>query len=174
MDFSWEAFIDQDFTSDIRKLEQGWGTSRRAAGRRCTTRWWRVRTTCRKNAKQPKQVLLVVTDGEDNASSATLEQAIRKIQELDGPVIYSIGLLFGADTDKREARHAQRVLQTLSEQTGGIAYFPKSLKDVDAITARWRRTSGSSTPSATSPRSRRGWAGTGRCTWMPRKRATAG
>ena len=39
------------------------------------------------------------------------------------------------DTDKREARHAQRVLQTLSEQTGGIAYFPKSLKDVDEITA---------------------------------------
>jgi len=88
-----------------------------------------------KNAKKPKQVLLVVTDGEDNASSATLEQAIRKIQDLDGPVIYAIGLLFGSDTDKREARHAQRVLQTLSDQTGGLAYFPKSLKEVDAITA---------------------------------------
>ena len=25
-----------------------------------------------------------------------LEQAIRKIQDFDGPVIYSIGLLFGA------------------------------------------------------------------------------
>ena len=62
-----------------------------------------------KNAKRPKQVLLIVTDGEDNASSATLEQAIRRIQDLDGPVIYSIGLLFG-DTSKSEARHARRVL----------------------------------------------------------------
>ena len=72
-----------------------------------------------KNAKNPKQVLLVVTDGEDNASTASLEQAIRRIQDFDGPVIYCIGLLFGEDTDKRESRHAKRVLETLAEQTGG-------------------------------------------------------
>ena len=88
-----------------------------------------------KNAKHPKQVLLVVTDGEDNASSATLEQTIRRIQDLDGPVIYCVGLLFGEDTDKRESRHARRVLETLAEQTGGAAYFPKSVNDVDAIAA---------------------------------------
>ena len=41
-----------------------------------------------KNAKRPKQVLLIITDGEDNASSATLEQAIRRVQDLDGPAIY--------------------------------------------------------------------------------------
>jgi VWFA-related protein len=87
-----------------------------------------------KNAKHPKQVLLIVTDGEDNASSATLEQAIRRIQDFDGPVVYCIGLLFGDDTTKTESRHARRVLETLSEQTGGAAYFPKSVKDVDAIT----------------------------------------
>ena len=80
-------------------------------------------------------MLLLITDGEDNASSATLEQAIRRIQDLDGPVIYCVGLLFGNDTDKSEARHARRVLEALSEQTGGAAYFPKSVKDVDAIAA---------------------------------------
>ena len=97
--------------------------------------WWRRRIYLAKNAKHPKQVLLVMTDGEDNASSATLEQTIRRIQDLDGPVIYCVGLLFGEDTDKRESRHAKRVLETLSEQTGGAAYFPKSLRDVDAIAA---------------------------------------
>jgi len=64
-----------------------------------------------------------------------LEQAIRRIQDLDGPVIYCVGLLFGDDTDKRESRHARRVLETLAEQTGGAAYFPKSVKDVDEIAA---------------------------------------
>jgi len=75
----------------------------------------------------------VVTDGEDNASSATLDQAIRRIQDLDGPVVYCIGLLFGDDSSKADSRHAKRVLETLSEETGGQAYFPKSVKEVDAI-----------------------------------------
>ena len=33
----------------------------------------------------------------------------------------------------QEAHHAKEVLQELSQQTGGIAYFPKALKDVDGI-----------------------------------------
>jgi Ca-activated chloride channel homolog len=50
-------------------------------------------------------------------------------------VIYCVGLLFGEDTDKRESRHARRVLEALAEQTGGAAYFPRSLHDVDEIAA---------------------------------------
>jgi Ca-activated chloride channel family protein len=50
-------------------------------------------------------------------------------------VIYCVGLLFGEDTDKRESRHARRVLETLAEQTGGAAYFPKSVNQVDEIAA---------------------------------------
>ncbi len=121
-----------------------------------------------KNAKNPKQVLILITDGEDNASSATLEQAVRRIQDLDGPVIYSIGLLFGEDTDKREARHARKVLETISEQTGGVAYFPKSLKEVDAIAGRWRRTFGRSTRLRIARRILRRRVGTGRCMWRRR------
>ena len=86
-----------------------------------------------KNGKRSKEVLLIVTDGDDNASSATLEQAIRRVQELDGPAIYCIGLLFGEDTSRSEARHSREVLSELSEQTGGQAYFPHSLRDVDGL-----------------------------------------
>ena len=133
VDFSWEAFIDQDFTSDINKLQQGLSYVKDSGGTAIYDALVASADYLSKNAKHPKQVLLLVTDGEDNASSATLEQAIRRIQDFDGPVIYSIGLLFGDDTDKAEARHARRVLETLSEQTGGQAYFPKSLKEVDGI-----------------------------------------
>jgi VWFA-related protein len=86
------------------------------------------------NAKRTKQVLLIVTDGEDNASSATLEDAIRRVQNLDGPAIYCIGLLFGEDVGHAEAKHERDVLTELSVQTGGAAFFPKSLKEVDGIT----------------------------------------
>jgi Ca-activated chloride channel family protein len=135
VDFSWEAFIDQDFTNNIDKLQQGLGYIKSSGGTAIYDALVASADYLAKNAKHPKQVLLVVTDGEDNASSATLEQTIRRIQDLDGPVIYCVGLLFGDDTDKRESRHARRVLETLAEQTGGAAYFPKSLKDVDAIAA---------------------------------------
>ncbi len=135
VDFSWEPFIDQDFTSDISKLQQGLGYIKSSGGTAMYDALVASADYLSKNAKHPKQVLLIVTDGEDNASTASLEQAIRKIQDYDGPVIYCIGLLFGEDTDKRESRHAKRVLETLAEQTGGVAYFPRNLKEVDPISA---------------------------------------
>jgi VWFA-related protein len=135
VDFSWEAFIDQDFTNSVDKLQQGLGYVKSSGGTALYDALVASADYLTKNAKHPKQVLLVITDGEDNASSATLEQTIRRIQDLDGPVIYCVGLLFGEDTDKRESRHARRVLETLAEETGGAAYFPKSLNQVDEIAA---------------------------------------
>ena len=135
VDFNSEAFIDQDFTSSLDKLQQGLSYIKPAGGTAAYDALVASADYLTKNARNPKQVLIIITDGEDNASSATLEQAIRRIQDLDGPVIYCVGLLFGEDTDKREARHARKVLETVAQQTGGASYFPKSLKEVDAIAA---------------------------------------
>ena len=106
VDFSWEAFIDQDFTNDISKLQQGLSYIKSSGGTAIYDALVASADYFSKNAKHPKQVLLVITDGEDNASSATLDQAIRRIQDFDGPVIYCIGLLFGDDT--RQGRVAAR------------------------------------------------------------------
>lgn len=134
VDFSSEAYIDQDFTSDIGKLQQGLSYIKSSGGTALYDAVIASADYLAKNAKRPKQVLLVVTDGDDNASSATLEQTIRRVQELDGPVIYCIGLLFGEDVSRSESRHSRQVLTELAEQTGGEAYFPHALKDVDGIT----------------------------------------
>jgi VWFA-related protein len=133
VDFSWEAFIDQDFTHDIHKLEEGLNYVKASGGTAIYDAVIASADYLAHNAKQPKQVLLLVTDGDDNASSSTLEETIRRVQELDGPTIYCVGLLFGPDEDKRESRHARRVMETLAEQTGGVAYFPRKLEDVDNI-----------------------------------------
>jgi Mg-chelatase subunit ChlD len=101
VDFSWEAFIDQDFTSDTAKLQQGLGYIKSSGGTAIYDALVASADYLAKNAKHPKQVHLVV--------------------------------LFGSDTDKSEARHARRVLEALAEQTGGVAYFPKNLKEVDPI-----------------------------------------
>ena len=78
-------------------------------------------------AKWDKRVLLVVTDGEDNASRATLEKLVRQLQETD-TVIYAVGLL--SEEDRRAARRARRALRNIARSTGGVAYFPASVDEV--------------------------------------------
>ena len=133
VDFSFEPYIDQDFTNDIHKLEAGLNYVKASGGTAIYDTIIASADYLARNAKRPKQVLLLVTDGDDNASSTSLEEAIKRVQELDGPTIYCVGLLFGPDEDKRESRHARRVLTSLAEQTGGLAYFPRRLEEVDDI-----------------------------------------
>ena len=48
-------------------------------------------------------------------------------------MVYTIGLLY--DTNKDEYRDAHHALEALSQETGGVAYFPNSLAEVDGIAA---------------------------------------
>jgi VWFA-related protein len=53
--------------------------------------------------------------------------------------VYSIGLLFKDEGGGREARRAKRALLMLSAETGGVAFFPKSIDEVDEIAAEVAR-----------------------------------
>jgi len=135
VNFSDVAYIDQDFTSNISKLRDGLSHIDSRGGTALYDAVVASADHLEEYAKRPKQVLLVITDGVDNASSLDLEQTIRKVQDLQGPVVYTIGLLFGPETDPREERRAKRALQLLSDYTGGLAFFPKNLSQVDPIAA---------------------------------------
>jgi Ca-activated chloride channel family protein len=139
VNFSDEAFIDSDFTSSINKLRDGLSHIDSRGG---TALYDAVAASADKlvaDAKRPKQVLILITDGEDNASSSDLEQTIARVQQLSGPVIYSIGLLFGDEMSRAEVRHARRALEMLSQETGGMAFFPKSIDQIDQIAAEVAR-----------------------------------
>ena len=130
VNFNDEAFLDQDFTSDIKKMEQGLskidsrgGTAMRDAIRMSIDHE-------KEKAKRDKRVLLVVTDGDDNASMVSLENLVREAQSSD-VVIYSIGLL--SEEEKREAKRAKHALLTLTETTGGMAFFPRDANEVEQI-----------------------------------------
>lgn len=133
VNFSDRAFLDQGFTSDIGALNRGLS---HFDSKGTTAMYDAVAASAdelSKHGKLQRKVLLVITDGADNASRLELEQAIRRVQGLGGPVVYTIGLLFGAD--KAEADRARADLERLSAETGGIAYFPESLDRVDTIAA---------------------------------------
>ncbi len=134
VNFSDEAFLDQDFTSNIDLLRKGLSHIDSQGGTALYDAVIAAADHLAKQAKHPKQVILIITDGEDNSSSATLAETVRRIQDLNGPIVYSIGLLYD-ESDHSQSRRARKALQSLSDETGGIAFFPKSLDQVDSIAA---------------------------------------
>jgi Ca-activated chloride channel family protein len=134
VNFSDEAFLDQDFTSSVNQLRSGLSHMDSQGGTALYDAVIAAADHLAKQAKHPKQVILIITDGEDNSSSATIAETVRRIQDLNGPIVYSIGLLYD-EPDHTQGHRARKALQSLSDDTGGIAFFPKSLDQVDSIAA---------------------------------------
>lgn len=131
VNFNDRAYLDQGFTTDLVALNRGLS---HYDSQGTTALYDAVAASAdelSKDAKFQKQVLLIVSDGADNASHLSREQVIRRVQNLGGPVVYSIGLLF--DSDPRESQRAHEALETLSDDTGGIAFFPRSIDEVTRI-----------------------------------------
>ena len=128
VNFNDEYYLDQDFTSNINKLKEGLEKIEARGG---TALYDAVVASADhlKGAKLDKKVIFIVTDGEDNASSESLEQAVRRLQAENGPTVYAIGIL----GDEEHPKRAKRALQVMSERTGGIPFFPRTLDEVDAI-----------------------------------------
>jgi Ca-activated chloride channel family protein len=61
----------------------------------------------------------------------TLDQAVLEARQ-SGVLVYSIGIL--TDEDFGETRSAKRALNALAEASGGLAYYPKNLKEIQKIT----------------------------------------
>ena len=130
VNFNDEYYLDQDFTGNVPKLRDALERIESRGGTALYDALVASADHLKKNAKLDKKVLLVVTDGEDNASRESLEQAIRRLQAENGPTVYTVGILGGEGHPKR----AKRALQEIAEATGGVSFFPKDLSEVDNIT----------------------------------------
>ena len=129
VNFNEDFFLDQDYTASVPKLKDALERIEARGGTALYDAVVASSDHLKKSGLLEKKVLLVVTDGEDNASRESLEQAIRRLQEENGPTIYTIGLL-GDEHSKR----ARRALRQMAEETGGIAFFPQGLAEVESIT----------------------------------------
>lgn len=129
VNFSQTPYLDQDFTSDTNLLQ----TALHQTSTRGSTALYDAVVASdvhlRNNPRLDKKVLLVITDGQDNMSRETLQDATRKLQSSKGATLYAIGL-----ADEGMTRSAREALQSLAAGTGGVAYFPQSLDEVDAVT----------------------------------------
>lgn len=129
VNFNDEQYLDQDFTNNLLKLKEALEKIDARGGTALYDAVVASADHLRQYGRLEKKVLFVVTDGEDNASSETLEQAIKQLQQENSPSIYAIGIL----GDEEHPRRAKKALDILAQRTGGIAFFPKTLDEVDAI-----------------------------------------
>ncbi len=129
VNFNDEQYLDQDFTHDLRKMKEALEKIDARGGTALYDAVVASADHLRQNARLEKKVIFLVTDGEDNASSETLEQAVKQLQQEGGPSVYTIGILGDEDHPKR----ARKALQIIADHTGGIAFFPKTLDEVDSI-----------------------------------------
>lgn len=85
-----------------------------------------------------KRVLLVISDGQDNASQYTFEQLRRRLKETDVQ-LYCVGIGFPGLSEKAEQRRAMRgqmILDNIAQVTGGRAFFVNSASDLEKATTR--------------------------------------
>jgi Ca-activated chloride channel homolog len=129
VNFNDEYYLDQDFTNDLLKLKEALEKIDARGGTALFDAIVASADHLKQDARLEKKVLFVVTDGEDNASRETLEQAVKHLQEENGPSVYAIGILGEEEHPKR----ARRALEVIAQRTGGIAFFPKTLNEVDEI-----------------------------------------
>jgi Ca-activated chloride channel homolog len=119
--------VTQDFTDDTEKLSQGIRVLRPGGG---TALYDALYFACRdklmkeQHAGAVRKAIILLTDGEDNQSHVTREEAIDMAQRAE-VVVYTISTnLTGSGS------HGDKVLERIAEATGGRSYVPFQLNDV--------------------------------------------
>jgi Ca-activated chloride channel homolog len=84
-------------------------------------------------ANLERKVLIVVSDGGDNASAHGLTQ-VMKLAGQSSTVIYTVGIFGEEDPDRNPA-----ALKSLAQATGGEAFLPTQVSEVVAICERIAR-----------------------------------
>src|ERR1700723_359386 len=141
VNFNDEYYLDTngDFTSEAHELEEALS---RIDTRGSTALYDAIAGSLDhlKKGHKDKRVLLVITDGDDDASRKTFEYTIKVAQQSDA-AIYAIGVFSEDDRkhSKGRVRHSKKTLSEIAAATGGLAYFPDNLEQVQAICAQVAR-----------------------------------
>jgi Ca-activated chloride channel family protein len=85
-----------------------------------------------KEGTNPKKALLLITDGEDNRSRYTFSNVKEFVKEQDVQ-IYSIGIVSEFNSQLGSGRTGRALVEELSELTGGRAFFPDSVYELEDI-----------------------------------------
>jgi Ca-activated chloride channel homolog len=137
VNFDQETYIEQDFTNNINDLIHAL-SGLNTRGETALYDAVYLSADHLQNGKRDKKALVVISDGEDTASRYTLPKVVEALRK-SNVTLYAIGLLEERDGRRRRrspAQTAREALQEFASVTGGQAYFPKSLDEVEEICKR--------------------------------------
>jgi len=121
--------LDTDFTADLSVLRKALDHTES----RGSTALYDAMVNSLEHLKagyRDKKVLLIVSDGEDNTSKYSLAEALEQAKR-SSAIIYAIGLL--REEAPESAERARHALLALTQATGGSAYFPEKVDEVQSI-----------------------------------------
>jgi len=129
--FDTEVWKLQDFTDDVEKLSE---PIRRIRAGGSTSVFDALFQATQFLSKQPsRKMIVLISDGQDNSSRKTFDEALLTAQRSE-VVIYAINPNIPGSTsgsDPKERDKGDKALRQLSEDTGGHAFFPKKLDDLE-------------------------------------------
>jgi VWFA-related protein len=136
IDFDSRVEIRQAFTSNqgeldaaIAQLTAGGSTSLHNAIYIALKELRKVRAVNEEDVR--RQALIVFSDGEDTSSLVSFDEVL-DLAKRSETSIYAIALR-GADTQAKGFREAEFVMRTLAQETGGRAFFPAKIEDLDGV-----------------------------------------
>ncbi len=129
--FDTAAFLTTDFTNNVQELEEGLRAPAAKGETAMRDALLLGIEHLRHAAKKDKKVLLVVTDGEDNSSVETLPHLVQAAHQAD-VILYGVGLLSAEESSSAE--RARKELAELTATTGGRAWFPADVAEIQRIT----------------------------------------
>ncbi|HWW86582.1 MAG TPA: VWA domain-containing protein [Vicinamibacterales bacterium] len=130
LNFADKPRLDVPFTSDVKVLQAGIARVDSIGGTAMRDAIDMAEGYLHDHGTRDRKALLIVSDGEDNSSVASLDQ-VQTRAEQDGVVVYAVGLL--SEEASSKVKHARHDLDRLTETTGGVAYYPDSLEKIDGV-----------------------------------------
>ena len=82
-----------------------------------------------------KKAMIIISDGQDNASRYNFGEVRRLLKESD-VVVYAVGIIDGRDSGSSEGIQGQAFLDELTSVTGGKAFYPQTDVEMDEIFER--------------------------------------
>jgi Ca-activated chloride channel homolog len=129
VNFADKVRVDVPMTRDIQAVEAGVSRVDSIGGTALRDAVRLAEEYLQQHATRDRHVLLVITDGKDNASVATVKQ-IEAASEHSETAVFGIGLFGDGHGSTKEGR---RELDTLTLRTGGIAYYPESADQIESV-----------------------------------------